>query len=77
MRLSGAAGARDDDRLGVAGLTLEPDYLLDNLGELGTLLTMAGGCESQGVPHVTVRVHGEHDGTNISLEEKKEYDSLT
>ena len=67
--LARPAGPREDDGLGVAGLTLDLDGLLGDFVECIRLLGgFLGGVEGDGVAHVIVRVDGDQDWSNVGLE---------
>lgn len=71
VRLSRSAGPGDDDGLGVARLALQPDHLLHHPVQLGALLAVPRRAERQRVADVAVRVHGQHDGAHVGLEEQR------
>jgi hypothetical protein len=70
VRLSGSAGAGNDDRLGIPGLALEPDGLLDDPAE-GRRVLVLGGLpgrrQGQRVADVAVGIDGQDDGSDVSL----------
>ena len=67
VRLAGAAGARDDDRLRISGLALQPHNLSHHPRQLGTLGAVTRGAEGEGVAHVAKGVDGDHNGADVRL----------
>ena len=69
VRLAWPTGPREDDGLGVSGLSLDLDGLLGNFVECICLLGgFLGRVESDGVAHIIVRVDGDQDGSNVGLD---------
>ena len=69
VRLAWPTGPREDDGLGVSGLSLDLDGLLGNFVECICLFGgFLGRVESDGVANIIVRVDGDQDGSNVGLE---------